>query len=272
MRNRIREYVALCKLEWSAFYQFPTLEGIFALLLGIAFLFTSAITGRDPGISISPFPVWDGGEVYEYYLEYVMDITTSVLGIIFTLFAFVFVFIASLMIAFNFGKSLDDGFAQTCLSYPVSRKGYVATKLVMFLLVFLLLSFIAAISSIYIFIPGPKPITAMVLFFISYSLFTLLVTSCIVLIAILTKNAFSTIVGGTGIWMGFLLLGSLSEIPAVVLSILHPVRVIIDYLNGGTNAPLITEVYVGWIVSLLASIFLIIFSFAVFERDDISGG
>jgi len=66
--------------------------------------------------------------------------------------------------------------------------------------------------------------------------------------------------------------GSLSEMQAVGLSILHPVRVIIDYLNGGTNAPLITEVYVGWIVSLLASIFLIIFSFAVFERDDISGG
>jgi len=272
MRNKLQEYLALFRLEWAAFFHFPVVEGIFSVLFLIAFVFTSGLTGRNPGISIDSIPTWDGIVVYEYYIEYVLRITTSSLGSIYTVFTFVSVFLISIVTAFNLGKSLEDGFAQTNLSYPIGRKVYITTKIVLLLLILITCSSIAVLSAIYIFIPGPKPFSSVLLFFISYCLFLLVVTSCVILIAIAIKNTSSTLIGGISIGSSFLIISNVVEISYPILGIINPVKLTIDYLYGGLEAPLILDVFIGWFSSVLISIVLLILSYFLFEQEDIKGG
>ena len=258
MRNRLKRISSLLRIEFGVSWRFPILEGVAAILF-FGFLLNTLSMGRRAGFSTgNPQRVIDFFDGLAPGMLHSGMISFNSL-----------VLLAPILVAIAVARPFEDGFYRTHLTLPVKRLTLLVTKAGLVIL------FLAGIlsSAIMITIPLAYPIlpTAADLFLVIVAiwLFIVLQVSISTLIAVQTKKLTTTVIGGIVFWSVNMSLLGLEGAPSIAMVILNPMNAATEFITQGLRAPVIADLQLGLVVSLMIVVVLFILSFVIFERTEV---
>jgi hypothetical protein len=254
-------------MEIGVFYRFPILEGLLGFFIVVSFGIALNRPGMDPGILLVIGSDWS--EQFAYYLDYVqlqfqVTVTTS-----FVVAQFILAFIIPTMIAFNFSMSIQSGLIETALTYPVGRRMLLAVKSFLVILIFGIMTILVPIAVSSAVIPGSKDVAAISLPVAAACIHILYLVLTTMLIAVLSKSAAVTVVGGSGFHLSSLLIGMSIQTPSLHV-FLSPVTAATEFVLDSAAVPIEAS---DIIVMMAALSFISLLSLTIgailFDRMDV---
>ncbi len=268
MTIRIRKSLALLRFELGTHYRFPIVESVIAFVLGLSLVVIIA-SAQDLHLSITHGPAWNGSEQADYFLEIARTTAVSVFSVTGDLLSYVVAFVVPMIVGFNLGKGIENGFAETTVSYPVSRRSLIAVKAAALISLVLICGLGIPFLCNLLFIPSEKPADSFLLVAFSFSAYTVLVASTSLLLSIIGRRASASAVGGTAMWLLLLLIVSTTDRYPLVRGIINPVQIASDYLFRGTTGPLFADVLISSAMCLLLGVLVLVACILLFERADL---
>jgi ABC-type transport system involved in multi-copper enzyme maturation permease subunit len=259
MKTRFKQIISLLRIEFGISYRFPIIEGIVAIIFFTIFM--NSMTG---GRAIH-FNVGDS-ERYTTYMNY---LASNRLYVLLTLFLNLMIFLAPLLVAIVIAKPLEDDYARTLLTYPISRSKFLSIKAILICLIPYGLISTALLSAILLIYPMYPTNFELILVLSSILLFLILQNALSTLIAVVTQNMSATAVAGIGIWFVITIILGIEGMHPVLTTIFHPLKGTLGFIIESTGSPVLGELLLGFSGSVLLSITLFIFSYAIFKKAEI---
>ncbi len=258
MRTRLRRLSSLLRIEFGVSWRFPILEVIAAILF-FGILMNSLRSGFKFG-----FGAGDAQLVFNF-----LDGLAPHMLFLGMIFFNSLVFVSAILVAIAVAKPFEDGFYRTHLTLPVKRLTLLLTKAGLVILIpAVLLSFAIMMTVTLAF---PLLPTAADLFFVIVAVWLniALQVSISTLIAVQTRKLTTTVIGGMGFWFAVLSLLGLEGVPSLAIVILNPLRAATEFVSQGLGAPVIEDLQIGLVVSLMIVVVSFILSFVIFERTEV---
>jgi hypothetical protein len=165
--------------------------------------------------------------------------------------------------------SIQNGLIQTALTYPTGRRMLLLVKSLLVVLTCGLITTLVSVVASYTLIPGSKDLATIFSSIAAIWVYVMFAVFTTALIAILSKSAAVTAVGGAGIQFGFLLIGMSTQIPSVHV-FFSPVTAVSEFVLGNAAIQVTAYEIVAMVGALLCiSLVLLIASVALFERMDV---
>ncbi len=258
MRTRLRRLSSLLRIEFGVSWRFPILEVLAAILFFVFLLNTirfgynaNFTTGNAQQVlnfldGLAPRMLYNG----------MLSFNSLIL-------------LVPILVAIAVARPFEDGFYRTHLTLPVKRLTLLVTKAGLVILFLAgLLSFVIMTTIILAF-PLLPTAADLILVIVAIWLFIALQVSISTLIAVLTRKLTTTVIGGFGFWFVVMSLLSLEGVPSLVMVILNPMTAAIEFITQGLRAPVIEDLQIGLVISLMIVVVSFILSFVIFERTEV---
>lgn len=258
MRTRLRRLSSLLRIEFGVSWRFPLLEGLAAILF-FGILMNSLSSGFKFG-----FEAGDAQPVFNF-----LDGLAPRMLFNGMIFFNSLAFVSPILVAIAVARPFEDGFYRTHLTLPVKRLTLLLTKVGLVILIpAVLLSFAIMMTVTLTF---PLLPTAADLFFVIVAawLNIALQVSISTLIAVQTRRLTTTVIGGMGFWFAVMSLLGLEGVPSLAIVILNPLRAATEFVSQRLGAPVIEDLQIGLVVSLMIVVVSFILSFVIFERTEV---
>ena len=258
MRARLRRLSSLLRIEFGISWRFPILEGLAAILFFGILLNTTRFGFH------ADFSTGNAQRVFDFLDGLAPRMLYSGMMFFNSL-----VFLAPILIAIAVARPFEDGFYRTHLTLPVKRLTLLATKAGLVMLILATLLSFAIMTIVTLIFPLFPTAADLFLVIVATWLFIALQVSISTLIAVQTRKLTTTVIGGIGFWsMGMLLLG-LEGVPSLVTVILNPMTAATEFITQGLRAPVIEDLQIGLVISLMIVVVSFILSFVIFERTEV---
>jgi len=186
--------------------------------------------------------------------------------------------IVIVLVSFTAAKSFEDGYIQTLLTYPVERVTVLLVKVICVIIIpagLLTSSYLFAILFIIPQAPLLGPVSIMLLgVWISILLFATLS----MLVAVITKKVSATAIFGLAFGIVIPLLLNNPAFPNIVRVALNPFDAAYRYITNhstylmlGTEMTPLIDLQIGFGISLMISLVLLVFTLWLFTRSEIGG-
>ncbi len=264
------------RLEINMSYPFPTIVGLLSLFIYIASVFLQGLP--DYGMELYLPIGWDSITMSEELATAIqtMTIRVSVLSILNSF--LVVLLLIPLLIAFNFALGFNNGQIRTLVSYPIGRGKLLLVKSgLVFLLIATTLT-LGGIIGLVFFYPFSIDIVVLGQLLIPLWISVFLITASCIFIAVTSRNAPVTAVGGIGLWFGVFVMIPTQSVPSFLVYALYPILAAINYVTPGTPNPSpisylwstsMNEVLIGCGIALVLGILLMYLSIIVFRRLEV---
>ncbi len=255
-------------------YPFPTIIGLLSLCIYVTSVFLQGVPDFDMELYL---PIgWDSVTMTEELVTAIQTMTTRA-AVVSILNSFLIVLLlVPLLIAFNFALGFSNGQIRTLLSYPVGRGKLLLVKGG---LVFVLIATAVTLGSIIglvFFYPFSIDVVVLGQLLIPLWITVFLMTASCVFIAVLSRSAPVTAVGGIGLWFGVFVMIPTQSVPSFLVYALYPILAAINYVAQDRTSPIfylwttsITDVLYGCGVALVLGILLLYLSIMVFRRLEV---
>ncbi|MGY5881955.1 MAG: hypothetical protein RTV31_17040 [Candidatus Thorarchaeota archaeon] len=268
--NRQRVSKAL-KVESTISYPFPTMIGIFASFLVVAFY--SVLGMRFFQNEVYLHSDWNSTLVGAELDATLNIINSKVVTASFLNLGTIVMFFVPLLFAFNYAQGFSNGQIRTLLSYPIGRLRlfFAKTGVIVLLLSFsMIVAGTLSLASLY---PYSINFEYLILMSVGSFLTVLIISSTCVFIATFSRNAPVTAVLGLGLWaIGFVVtVAPFSPIFLKqlffpwILTLIHIDSESLSYMGSAS----INTVVTGWLITSSLSLILIIISLIRFYRLEV---
>lgn len=279
-KNRRREWLDVTRLEAGHSYRFPLVEFITVLILYISFSAVYQIATMTHSMDTRPGPMWNGTSQIESILSYESTVSTFVFSRALEQLWMTLLFIAPMLIGFTTARAFEDGSLRTLLSYPVKRSHLMLMRILIPVLIFGTITTLSILLGLILLLPVQLDLGSILLLTGTYWLANLLLTSSVVFLSVVTKRMVIAAISGVAAWYGLLTLSYMPNVPAIVSWISNPVGLMQQYLLGGrdtpwrfiiggSEAPLIGDVYLTFAIMALAIILFLVSSILLFRRMEV---
>jgi hypothetical protein len=271
--NKTRKF-STHRLEINMSYPFPTIVGLLSLFIFVASISLLNLPDFDLDIYL---PIgWDNIVVGEELVRVIRTLTArAAVASILNSF-FISLLLIPLLIAFNFALSFNNGQIRTLVSYPIEKKNLLFVKSgVLFVLIAAAVTLGGVFGLVFFY---PFTIDVVMLGQLLVSLWItifLMITSCM-FIAVLSRSAPVTAVGGIGVWFGIYVLLPLQSIPSFIVNMLYPIFSTMNYINHEPGSPAyflgttsINDVLLGCGAAMALGALLLYLSVLVFRRVEV---
>ncbi|MHA1614132.1 MAG: hypothetical protein ACTSYJ_04760, partial [Candidatus Thorarchaeota archaeon] len=240
MRARLRRLSSLLRIEFGVSWRFPILEGLAAILF-FGFLLNTTRFGFHEDFSTGnaqQIPNFLDGLAPHYLYNGMMSFNSLVL-------------LAPILVAIAVARPFEDGFYRTHLTLPVKRLTLLVTKAGLVILILATLLSFAIMTTVTLIFPLLPTAADLFLVIVATWLFIALQVSISTLIAVQTRKLTTTVIGGIGFWSMVMLLLGLEGVPSLVIVILNPMTAAIEFITQGLRAPVIEDLQIGLVISLM---------------------
>jgi hypothetical protein len=265
--SRLSDFKALLRFEFSTSYRQPGLEFLVALILLFSAFGVSSSAFQSLSVRFSPDFLVHYPDLFADFLSAVkrLGVVSLVAGI--KSVYYILVFLIPMFSAFTIASSIENGSLAALISYPVSRRSALLVR-VLFPIVFLGAStFICSLIWVGIFLPGVIDLGfylfAFVLTFTAI-MFIFLINS---LIAILSKRASVSVVGGFVLGMVFLQLGYMSD--TTLAGVLDPFTLLVSILTISNYELGFFDIIASMCIQVSLSIILLVVQLKIFNRMEV---
>ncbi len=273
--NKARKF-STHRLEINISYPFPTIIGLLSLFIYIASVSLQGLP--DYGMELYLPIGWDSIVIGEELATAIWTMTTRA-AVISILNSFLIVLLLiPLLIAFNFALSFNNGQIRTLVSYPVGRGKLLLVKGgVVFVLIATAVT-LGGIIGLVFFYPFSIDVVLLGQLLIPLWITVFLMTASCTFIAVLSRSAPVTAVGGIGLWFGVLVMIPTQSVPPFLVYALYPIFAAINYITPGSPSPSpisylwstsMNDVLYGCGVALVLGILLLYLSIMVFRRLEV---
>lgn len=258
MRTRLRRLSSLLRIEFGISWRFPILEGLAAILF-FGFLLNTIRFGYNAN-----FTTGNAQQV----LNFLDGLAPRMLYNGMLSFNSL-ILLVPILVAIAVARPFEDGFYRTHLTLPVKRLTLLVTKAGLVILFLAGLLSFAIMTTIILAFPLLPTAADLILVIVAIWLFIALQVSISTLIAVLTRKLTTTVIGGFGFWFVVMSLLSLEGVPSLVMVILNPMTAAIEFITQGLRAPVIEDLQIGLVISLMIVVVSFILSFVIFERTEV---
>jgi len=273
--NKARKF-STHRLEINMSYPFPTIIGLLSLCIYVTSVFLQGLP--DYGMELYLPIGWDSVTMTEELVTAIQTMTTRA-AVVSILNSFLIVLLlVPLLIAFNFALGFSNGQIRTLVSYPVGRGKLLLVKGgVVFVLIATAVT-LGGIIGLVFFYPFSIDVVVLGQLLIPLWITVFLMTASCVFIAVLSRSAPVTAVGGIGVWFGVFVMIPTQSVPSFLVYALYPVLAAINYITPGSPSPSpisylwstsMNDVLYGCGVALVLGILLLYLSIMVFRRLEV---
>jgi hypothetical protein len=264
------------RLEINMSYPFPTIVGLLSFFIFIASVALQNLP--DYGMTLYLPIGWDGITMTEELAAAIRTMTTraSVLSILNSF--YIVLLLIPLLIAFNFALSFGNGQIRTLVSYPIRREKLLLVKSGLVFILIATAVTLGGIIGLIFFYPFSIDVVLLGQLLIPLWATVFLITSSCTFIAVLSRSAPLTAVGGIGVWVGVFVMTPSQSIPSFLVYVLYPILAAINYIlpDSPSPSPLsylwttsMNDVLYGCGVALVLGILLLYLSILVFRRLEV---
>ena len=264
------------RLEISMSYPFPYIVGFLSLFIYIASVSLQNLP--DFGMELYLSIGWDSIAMTEELATAIQTMTTraSVLSILNSY--YIVLLLVPLLIAFNFALSFGNGQIRTLVSYPVGRGKLLLVKSGLVFILIATAVTLGGIIGLIFFYPFSIDVIVLGQLLIPLWITIFLMTASCTFIAVLSRSAPVTAVGGIGVWAGVFVMVPTQSIPSFLVYALYPVFAAINYVSPDppSASPLsylwttsMNDVLIGCGIALVLGILLLYLSIMVFRRLEV---
>ncbi len=268
MKQKLAKLMAQFQIEMRMSYRFPVIEGL------AAFIFLPSIWGA--------VAIWKAVSVSSDALEYFVyaefgfsgaHLGTSMAGLTQWLPIIVIV-----LVSFTVAKSLEDGYIQTLLTYPVERVTVLLVKIICVIVIPAGLMTFTSLFAILFVIPQAPLLGHVSIMLLGVWISILLFATLSMLVAVITKKVSATAIFGLayGIITPYLL--NDTAVPNIIRVALNPLGAAHRYITNhssymmfGTEMTPLIDLQIGFGISLMISLVLLAFTLWLFTRSEIGG-
>ncbi len=271
--NEPQRFAAL-RLETIMSYPFPIIIGLLIL-----FIFMDAISLQrlsDTGMKLYLPIGWDNTTMAQELVSAIQTMTTHTAMVSILNSFYLVLVIIPLLIAFNFAQSFGNGQIRTLLSCPIGRTRLLLVKSgIVFILITAALT-VSSLLGLIFYYPFSIDIMIMSQLFISLSITIFLITTSCVFVAILSRSAPITAIGGIGLWVGCYVMIPTQTIPELLVNIQYPVLAAINYIVNDFSSPInylyvtsFNDLLFGCGIALVVGLLLLCISSMMFQRLEV---
>jgi ABC-type transport system involved in multi-copper enzyme maturation permease subunit len=280
-RSRRREWLDVTLLEASNAFRSPLFECIMVFFLYMAFSVVGLISVQSQSMDLYPGPTWNGTSQIEYMLSYESTVATFALAQALGSMWVTSLFVVPLLIALTTAKAFEDGTLRTLLSYPVRRSHLLIMRTLVPFLIIGALTTLSTLLALFLMLPAPLDLAAILVLTGAYWMSVLLITSSIVLLSIVVKRMVIGAISGVALWYGLLSLSDLPQTPTIISWIINPVLMATrytfvgkftpwqNYWFGGSGTPLIGDIQFVFVMMALVSVILLGVAVTQFRRVEV---
>ena len=258
MRTRLRRLSSLLRIEIGVSWRFPILEGLAAILFFGIVMTTVRVRFR------AGFTTGDAQQIANFLDGLAPRMLHSGLMFFNSL-----VLLTPILVAIAVARPFEDGFYRTHLTFPVKRLTLLLTKAGLVILILAGLLSFAIMITITLAFPLLPTAADLFLVIVATWLYIALQVSISTLIAVQTRKLTTTVIGGIGFWFVVMSLLGLEGVPSLAIVILNPLTAATEFITQGLGAPVIEDLLLGLVVSLMIVFVLFILSFVIFERTEV---
>ena len=268
MKQKLAKLMALFQIEMRMSYRFPVIEGLAALVFLTPIWAAVSSWQR---VSISP-------DTLEYFNFAEFGFSGMHLGnLMFGLTQWLPI-IVIVLVSFTVAKSLEDGYIQTLLTYPVERVTVLLVKIICVIVIPAGLMTFTSLFAILFVIPQSPLLGHVSIMLLGVWISILLFATLSMLVAVITKKVSATAIFGLAFGIVTPLLLNIPAVPNIIRVVLNPYDAAYRYIaNHSTNmllgielTPLI-DLQIGFGISLMLSLALLAFTLWIFTRSEIGG-
>lgn len=273
--NKARKF-STHRLEINISYPFPTIIGLLSLFIYIASVSLQGLP--DYGMELYLPIGWDSIAMTEELVSAIWTLTAraAVLSILNSF--LIVLLLVPLLIAFNFALSFSNGQIRTLVSYPIGRGKLLLVKSGLVFILMATAVTLGGIIGLVFFYPFSIDVVLLGQLLIPLWITVFLMTASCTFIAVLSRSAPVTAVGGIGLWFGVFVMIPTQSVPSFLVYALYPVLAAINYITPGSPSPSpisylwstsMNDVLYGCGVALVLGILLLYLSIMVFRRLEV---
>lgn len=257
------------KLEVKLSYRFPVIEGSLAVIIFACGVGTTSVFSRGIGMNVNPAFGYNSTEAVELYLLLIENAATAAFATALLNCTSILVLLVPIFVGFMLSKPYEDGTLRTLTSYPIGRRLFLASKIVLTIFFYGFLSVLISHIWIMVLFPGAINIVHILWLTIAFLLFIFFLSATLILIAVLSKHVAVTAVLGIFLWYATTIIVNMSSIPVFVLGVMNPTKAVFEYIIGSIGPEAFGDVASALVAVLAASVTLSFASLRVFNRAEI---
>lgn len=269
MREEGKELLATIRLEYANSYRFPIIETILIFFLVLSLWTTNSLLAQQWHISLYPSEGWDGTEWVAWLRDIRTAMAPTVYGNILNQLNILFYSIIPLLIGFTTAKAFEDGTIRVFLSYPIRRGAYMIAQFLLAIMIIGGGGFLAALGAMAVFVPFFPIGWSVLLLTVSFWTSLALITSSVMLIAVISGRSAVTAVGGIALWNILLLLATNPLFQIDFARILNPMQTSYDFVMGLDDALQYSDVLFSLGTAAFLIVIALIFIIVLFKQKEV---
>jgi ABC-type transport system involved in multi-copper enzyme maturation permease subunit len=268
MKQKLAKLMAQFRIEMRMSYRFPVIEGLAALIF-MTTIWAAVRIWQEA--SISP-------DTLERFIFAEFGFSRIHLGTLMFGLTQLLPILIPVLVSFTAAKSFEDGYIQTLLTYPVERVTVLLVKMICVIVIPA-----GLITSYYLFailfvIPQSPLLGDVSIMFLGVWISIILFATLSMLVAVITKKVSATAIFGLAFGFVTPILLSDPAVPNIIRVVMDPFgaayRYIADrstYMTLGTDMTPLIDIQIGFGISLMISLVVLIFTLWLFTRSEIGG-
>lgn len=268
MKQKLAKLMAQFQIEIGMSYRIPVIEGL------AAFIFLPSIWGT---VAIWK-TVWINPDRLEYFVYAEFGFSGMHLGTCIAGLTQWLPIIVAVLVSFTAAKSFEDGYIQTLLTYPVERVTILLVKIICVIIIPAGLMTFTSLFAILFVIPQAPLIDHVSIMLLGVWISILLFATLSMLVAVITKKVSATAIFGLAFGIVTPILLSNPAVPNIARVVLNPFDAAYGYITShssymmfGTEMTPLIDLQIGFGISLMISLVLLIFTLWLFTRSEIGG-
>lgn len=268
MRQKLAKLMALFQIEMRMSYRFPVIEGL-AVLIFLSPIWAAVMIWQ--AVNIRP-------DTLEEFLFAEFGFSGKHLATLMTGLTQWLPIIVIVLVSFTAAKSFEDGYIQTLLTYPVERVTVLLVKIICVTVIPAGLMTFTSLFAILFVIPQSPLLGHVSIMLLGVWISILLFAILSMLVAVITKKVSATAIFGLayGIVTPYLLNDTV--VPNIIRVALNPFGAAYRYITShssymmfGTEMTPLLDLQIGFGISLMISLVLLVFTLWLFTRSEIGG-
>jgi len=257
-------------------YPFPTIIGLLSLFIYIASVSLQGLP--DHGMQLYLPIGWDPVVMTDELAAAIRTMTTRASALSIVNSFHIVLLLIPLLIAFNFALSFGNGQIRTLVSYPIGRGKLLLVKSGLVFILIATTVTVGAITGLIFYYPFSIDVVVLGQLLIPLWITVFLMTTSCMFIAVLSRSAPITAVGGIGLWVGIYIMIPGQSIPPFLAYSLYPILAAINFVAPESPGPSpfsylwttsMTDVLYGCGIALALGILFLYFSIMVFRRLEV---